>query len=280
MSVESIVAKAQSGDSAALNNLVDVIKDDIYKLSMRMLGAREDAEDATQEILIKVLKGVKYFRAESSFRTWVWRIAANHISRARRAVREETCSFEALDAVLEMGEKKGLHAERGLTQESMALANEVRLSCTTAMLLSMDRDHRIAFVLGVVFELDGNTCSEILNITPTTFRKRLERARHKLDGWMQRQCGLVNASAGCSCIRQVVIATENNHIDPANLMYSEHPVTTQTEGYLSMDGLRSTSDQALVFARVLLDHPNYCAPKPVTENLRSMIANRDLQIFH
>jgi hypothetical protein len=179
-----------------------------------------------------------------------------------------------------MGEKRGLYAERGLTQESMALANEVRLSCTTAMLLSMDRDHRIAFVLGVVFELDGNTCSKILDITPTTFRKRLERARHKLDGWMQRQCGLVNASAGCSCIRQVVIATENNHIDPANLMYSEHPVTTQTEGYLSMDGLRSTSDQALVFARVLLDHPNYCAPEPVTENLRSMIANRDLQIFH
>jgi RNA polymerase sigma factor (sigma-70 family) len=280
MSIESIVSKAQAGDSAALSNLVDVIKDDIYKLSMRMLGAREDAEDATQEILIKVLKGVNNFRAESSFRTWVWKIAANHIYRARRAVREETCSFESLDAVLEKGDKRGLHAERELTQESMALANEVRLSCTTAMLLSMDRDHRIAFVLGVVFELDGNICSEILDIIPSTFRKRLERARRKLDGWMQRQCGLVNASAGCSCIRQVVIATENNHIDPANLMYSEHPVTAQTERYLSTTGLRSTSDQALAFARVLLDHPNYCAPESITENLRSMIANRDLQIFH
>jgi len=280
MSVESIVAKAQSGDSAALSNLVDVIKDDIYKLSMRMLGAQEDAEDATQEILIKVLKGVNNFRAESSFRTWVWRIAANHIYRARRAVREETCSFESLDAVLEMGDKRGLHSERELTQESMVLANEVRLSCTTAMLLSMDRDHRIAFVLGVVFELDGNLCSEILDVIPSTFRKRLERARRKLDGWMQRQCGLVNASAGCSCIRQVVIATENNHIDPAHLMYSEHPVTTHTEGYLSATGLRSTSDQALAFARVLLDHPNYCAPESITEKLRSMIANRDLQIFH
>ncbi|MDC1287625.1 RNA polymerase sigma factor [Gammaproteobacteria bacterium] len=279
MTLESVVVKAQTGDSAALCELVDIIKDDIYRLSMRMLGGREDAEDATQEILINVLKGIKTFRAESSFRTWVWRIATNHISRARRAVREKTCSFDALDAVLEMGEQGPLVSEQPPGQELLALANEVRLSCTTAMLLALDREYRIAFVLGVVFELDGSIASEILGVTPATFRKRLERARRKLDKWMQRQCGLVNASAGCSCIRQVAIATENNHIDPSKLMYSDHPVTDSQSDSLTSAELRKASDEVLGYARVLIDHPEYAAPAVVSKNLKYMIENRDLQIF-
>jgi RNA polymerase sigma factor (sigma-70 family) len=280
MSVEAIVLKAQNGDTAALSSIVDVIKDDVYLLSMRMLGGREDAEDATQEILINVLKGIRSFRAESSFRTWVWKIAANHISRARRAVREESCSFEALDGVLEMGEQLDYRPQQQPGQELMALANEVRLSCTTAMILALDRDQRIAFVLGVVFELDSKQSSEILDITPAAFRKRLERARNSLDNWMQRQCGLVNASAGCSCIRQVIIAAENNHIDPENLVYSGHPVHAQNESYLSPERLRKTSDQVLSYARVLMDHPDYAAPESVSKNLKSIIDSRDLQIFH
>lgn len=214
VAIDGLIPKVQSGDVNATSELVGAIKDDIYNLAMRMLGSREDAEDATQEILINVLSGLPGFREESSFRTWVWRLATNHILRFRRAVREKTCSFEALDAVLS---------------------------------------------LRTVFELDSQQASEILEISPVAFRKRLQRARSKLDGWMKRQCGLVNASAGCSCIRKVTLAIQDGHIDPGRLMYSHHPTTENPGAFLGRAAVRRTTSELDAFARELTDHPDYAA---------------------
>lgn len=279
VAVDDLIPKAQSGDAAAIGELIATIKDDIYKLAMRMLGAREDAEDATQEILIKVLNGLGGFRGESSFRTWVWRIATNFILRSRRSVRENVCSFEALDTVLSMGEQRAGLAAPEVTPETRVLASEVRLSCTQAMLLSMDRQHRLAFILGTVFELESQQASEILEVSPAAFRKRLERARSKLDGWMQRQCGLVNASAGCRCIRQVTLAVEEGHIDAEHMMYSQHPVRGSTGSFLGGDDVQRTTRELDAFARELINHPNYAAPESVSTHIQTMIRDRTLSAF-
>src|SRR5262252_2292339 len=87
---------AAAGDKAAAQRILDGIQDGVYELALRMLGHPADAEDAAQEILIVVLTHLSSFRGESAFRTWVWRIAANHLARARRG-RRETISFEVLD---------------------------------------------------------------------------------------------------------------------------------------------------------------------------------------
>jgi RNA polymerase sigma factor (sigma-70 family) len=276
---ENLVPKARSGDAAAVGDLVAAIKDDIYNLCMRMLGGREDAEDATQEILIKVLNGLPGFRSESSFRTWVWRISTNYVLRARRSVREKTCSFEALDHVLKAGAEHAALVAPEITPETRTLANEVRLSCTQAMLLAMDRPHRLAFIIGVVFELDSKQGAEILEISPAAFGKRLERARAKLDGCMQRQCGLVIASAGCSCIRQVTLATEEGHIDAERLMYSRHPVTKSPRSFLGWAEVRDTTTELDSFARALIDHPAYAAPESVSTQVQALIRDRSLSAF-
>lgn len=279
VAIDDLIPKAQSGDVAATSELVGAIKDDVYRLAMRMLGGREDAEDATQEILLKVLNGLAGFRAESSFRTWVWRIATNYISRSRRSMREQVCSFDALDTVLSMGEQRARLVAPEITPETRVLANEVRLSCTQAMLLSMDRQHRLAFIIGTVFELDSEQASEILEISPAAFRKRLERARSKLDGWMQRQCGLVNASAGCRCIRQVTLAVEEGHIDAENPMYSNHPVTDSTGAFLGRTAVQRTTTELDAFARELIDHPSYAATDSVSLHIQEMIRQRSLRAF-
>lgn len=119
--VDQLIPKAVAGDPTALTAIVELIKDEVYYLEVRMLGGREDAEDATQDILIWVLNGLAGFRSESSFRTWVWRIATNHLLRTRRSAREKTCSFDALDTVLRHGGERAVGHAPNITPETREL---------------------------------------------------------------------------------------------------------------------------------------------------------------
>ncbi len=84
---EALVQAARAGDRDALDALVSQIQTRLYNLAVRMLWHPADAEDATQEILIKIVTHLADFRGESQFGTWCWRIATNHLltTRKRRA---------------------------------------------------------------------------------------------------------------------------------------------------------------------------------------------------
>jgi len=69
---------------------------------------------------------------------------------------------------------------------------EIRINCTAGMLLCLDREQRMAYVLGEMFDIDHQLGSEILGISPGNFRIRLMRARQDLYNWMNKRCGLVN----------------------------------------------------------------------------------------
>src|SRR5262249_22269550 len=89
LKLEKLIAGAQQGDAAALEALVRAIQDQIYRLAMRMVGDPADAEDATQEILVKVITHLGSFRGESTFGTWMYRVAANHLLTLRKLRSEE-----------------------------------------------------------------------------------------------------------------------------------------------------------------------------------------------
>ena len=82
--IETLVEQAKAGDKNALEALILKIQDRIYGLSMRMLFYPADAEDATQEILIKVITRLDSFHGESAFTTWVYSIASNHLLSIRK----------------------------------------------------------------------------------------------------------------------------------------------------------------------------------------------------
>src|SRR3954468_10994092 len=99
MSTEhELVEKARGGDKAALEALVSTAKDLVYNLAVRMLGDRDEADDVSQEIMIRLVTGLSTFRGESSFKTWVYKVASNHLLTARkqRAEKKEQ-SFEAIE---------------------------------------------------------------------------------------------------------------------------------------------------------------------------------------
>src|SRR5262245_3340401 len=94
-SLEQFAEQAQAGNIDAMEHLVERIQDNIYGLALRMLWNTEDARDATQEILIRVITHLGSFRGESKFTTWVYRIAANHLHDARKSrLEEQQYTFE------------------------------------------------------------------------------------------------------------------------------------------------------------------------------------------
>ena len=115
-SIESQVQKALEGSKTALEEVILGIQDRIYNLALRMLWHPADAEDATQEILIKVITSLNSFRHESAFMTWVHRVASNYLltTRRRRAEREEL-TFPIF----------GDQLDEGLSVESPEIADEV-----------------------------------------------------------------------------------------------------------------------------------------------------------
>src|SRR6266852_1838616 len=78
-SLDQLVELARDGNEEALVAVVRAIQDRIYNLALRMLWHPSDAEDATQEILLKVITRLRQFRRESTFMTWVYQIATNHL---------------------------------------------------------------------------------------------------------------------------------------------------------------------------------------------------------
>jgi RNA polymerase sigma factor (sigma-70 family) len=75
--LEHTVRSAQQGERAALEVVVREVQADVHKLAMRFLCCPHDADDASQEILIRIITGLSTFRGDSGFRTWVYGVASN-----------------------------------------------------------------------------------------------------------------------------------------------------------------------------------------------------------
>ena len=97
------------------------------------------------------------------------------------------------------------------------LIEEARVGCTSAMLLCLDREQRIAYILGDIFTVGSRIGAELLEITPEAFRQRLTRARRDLYTFMQGKCGLVNKANPCRCRNKTRSFIEKGMVDPNRL---------------------------------------------------------------
>jgi hypothetical protein len=97
---------------------------------------------------------------------------------------------------------------------------EIRISCTAGMLLCLNREQRMIYILGEMFDIDHNLGSEILGISAGNFRIRLMRARQDLYNWMNKRCGLINKSNPCRCAKKTRAYIEAGVVDPNNLVFN------------------------------------------------------------
>ena len=193
-----LIEQAKEGSRKALEQLVERHYNFIYNVALRFLLNPEDAQDLTQEVLIKLITKLSQFHGKSSFRTWLYRIVSNHFLNSKRGKMEAAIqSFEAYGAELDRVPLHDLNPE-----EKLSLQEEVedaRIGCMTGMLLCLDRKQRLVFILGEIFEVKSPLGAELLEISPDNFRKILNRARKDLYNFMNKKCGLLNLNNPCRC---------------------------------------------------------------------------------
>ncbi|NBH18630.1 RNA polymerase sigma factor [Clostridiaceae bacterium] len=210
------IDQAIAGDKQSLENLLVGVQDLVFNLSLRMLGTFPDAEDASQDILLKVMTHLSSFRKESSFSTWVFSIAVNHLKNYKKHM------FAKYPLTFEFYGDDILHAKieevPDLTQnvEKAILAEELKLSCTNVMLQCLDTESRCIFIMGTMFQVDSRIAGDILGITPEAYRQRLSRARRKMADFLKEYCGEYGKGT-CCCEKRVNYAIKNHRIHPSCL---------------------------------------------------------------
>ena len=169
-----LVEQAKAGDALALEAFVRATQNKVHRLAVRMLADPQIAQDATQEILIRIITKLSTFQGDSKIETWTYKVAVNYLLTARKVIaRDPGLSFQLFSDDL----LNGLVDENNAAPEDHIMLNEMRIRCTMAMLLCLDREHRAAYVLGDVLEMDHREAADIMGITSANYRKRLSRAR-------------------------------------------------------------------------------------------------------
>ena len=184
-----LIGQATAGDKRALETVVLSIQDLVFNLSLRMLGTFPDAEDASQDILLKVITHLSSFKGDSSFSTWVFSIAVNHLKNYKKHMfAKYPLSFAFYGDDIVNGK---IDDVPDLTQdvEKSILAEELKMSCTNVLLQCLDSDSRCIFILGTMFKVDSRIAGDILGISPEAYRQRLSRVRKKVAESLAEYCG-------------------------------------------------------------------------------------------
>ncbi len=239
----ALINKATAGDKSALETLILSVQDMVFNLSLRMLGTFPDAEDATQDILLKVVTHLSAFRTESLFSTWVFRIAVNHLKNYQKHMfAKMPISFEFYGNDIKNAETDNIP---DLTQnvEKSILSEELKMSCTNVMLQCLDTESRCIFVLGTMFKLDSRIAGEILEMSPEAYRQRLSRIRKKMADFLEEYCGEYGGGK-CKCKNRVNYAIQSHRINPMQLDYTtatEIPVNTMLNVKKAMEEIDDLS---------------------------------------
>lgn len=201
------IEAARRGNRAALAAVVRAAERPIHNLAIRMLANRADAEDAVQEILIKLVTHLGSLRDVGAAAGWALRIACRHLVEERKRGRIEMMrlTFEGFAADLERGLAPLVEGELSEVETALAI-EEVKVGCTLAMLTCLTREARIAYLLGDVFEMTDTEAAAVLDIGPAAYRQRLRRARASVTAFVAARCGIASDRAACRCAHRVSAA--------------------------------------------------------------------------
>lgn len=220
-----LIKSALEGNRTAIDRLLKKHQPFIYNIAWKMVRMPQDAEDLTQEALLKITLNLSKFQFKSNFRTWAYRIVVNHFLNSTKKPSEK--SISGFDYMVE-----GLEAtpDVELTEleikEQEHLIREMNLMCMSGMLLCLNREQRMIYIIGEMFGADHNVGSEIMNMSKDNFRAKLSKARKDLYNFMNNQCGLVNKDNPCRCYKKVTAAVNGGFIDAKNLLFNHKDYST------------------------------------------------------
>lgn len=273
---EILIAEAIKGDKHSLESLVRRHQDWIYNIALRMVFNPDEASDVTQEVLIKIITKLAGFEGRSSFRTWAYRIVVNHVLNMKKSKGEAMHSSSFNDYAKAIDNTPDFDfPDRTYSIDAQILVDEVKVSCMFGMLLCLDREQRLIYILGGIFGVTDKTGSELLEISKDNFRKKLSRARRDLYNFMHDKCGLINPGNPCKCFKKTKALINSGYVNPQNLKFNKNYVfTVESAASLKLEKMNDLLDE--MCRDNFLEHPFQSAPDFVDE-LRSIIDSKDFK---
>ena len=269
---QTLVAEAVEGDQGALEALITRHQPWIYNLALRMVMVPQDAEDVTQEVLVKVLTKLgSYDPEKGTFRTWLYRVVTNH------ALNMKTRGYEAhisgFDSYYSFVEKVPDQEPDG-SPESALIEEDLKIGCVMGTLLCLERQSRLVFILAIAFGATDSVGSEVLGISKAAFRKSLSRARGKLLQYMGGNCSLVNPEAPCRCRKKVKAFMDSGaySADRLNYLAPDRPRMEEIVGKVEE---RFAEEVFYPYQALFRSHPAY-AGTDLVPRLREMLENSEM----
>lgn len=182
MTERQLVAEAKNGSSIAFEALVTAYEKKIYTMALRYTGNKDDAFDASQEVFIRVFRFLSSFNEDSSFSTWIYRVAVNvckdfvkkggnaNLSLQAQNDDDDSYAFEIPDVRYAPEEA---YEQKGIKEAIMQGINE------------LPEHHRAVIILRDINDLSYEQISRALDISEGTVKSRLARARERLRIFLQ-----------------------------------------------------------------------------------------------
>ncbi|HET9954775.1 MAG TPA: sigma-70 family RNA polymerase sigma factor [Polyangiaceae bacterium] len=186
------IERLQQRDERAFLELVQLYQVRVYKLVLRMVGRRDEAEDMAQEVFVQVFKAIGTFRGESKLSTWVYRIAVNlcknrlkYLTRRKNEAQDE---FEPHDARGDLAQAHAVTTADVARPDHLVEGYQLERIVERAI-TRMDPDFREILVLRDIEDLSYEELSEITGLPDGTVKSRLHRARAMLKAAVDAELG-------------------------------------------------------------------------------------------
>ena len=176
------VQQAREGDQAAFTQLVEAYQTPVYNLAYRMLGNVVEAEDAAQETFIRAYRRLDTYDPSRKFSSWLLAIASHYCVDMLRRRRMNYLSFDELPPMVELSMPR-------TTQPEQVVVSQQQASAVQRLLDTLPASYRTPIILRYWYDMSYREIADAMDVTESTIKTRLHRARAKLAQQVSVQTG-------------------------------------------------------------------------------------------
>lgn len=162
--MEELVEKAKQNDEEAFNELIILLKSDMYLIAKSKLKNEDDISDAIQETILSCYKNLRKLRNNSLFKTWLIKILVNECNKIYRKRKRDNVSYE----------------ENQIESYLMIEDNSLENIGFDIFIRNLNNDEKLILTLYYYLEYSTKEISKILKINESTIRSKISRAKEKL----------------------------------------------------------------------------------------------------